>query len=257
MAARRRASLTHALPHDMAVEIAGHVAATSPRPVDDLCSLRATCRAIRAACGDRAVGRRVALEREGAMRWSDNERYLAVVGGLSGAGNPEACFLSGLTLVFTHRCARPGSDLLARAAVAGHKVAAYVLALVRYRADGGASDVAKQHIRQVEGEPAADVVIGGCKTTPKQRSNKECVRCRTQAVEAVRQATWKMAELPAPTVAAAESPEDDGKRCTVSGCGVPEAWCDWAAFCSEDCRIRHECTRFFSQLPLTIANFVT
>jgi len=264
--AARRASLAHALPHDMAVEVAGRVAATSPRPVHDLQSLRASCRAMRAACGDRAVGRRVALEREAAaMLWSDAERYLAVVGSLSATGNPEACFLAGVALVFAHRRARPrGAELLGQAAAAGHKVAAYVLALVLYKA-GDASGAATRHIRQVEGEAAEAAgggvgVGGGCsKNTTTWWSNEECVRCRAHAVEAVRQATWKMAELEAPVPAVvAPPPEDDVSHgCTVSGCGSREAWCDWCVFCSEDCRIRYECDMFFSQLPLTVANFVT
>ena len=40
----------------------------------------------------RAVGTRVALEQEEAMKWQDNERYLTVVNHLA-AGNPEACFI--------------------------------------------------------------------------------------------------------------------------------------------------------------------
>ncbi|XP_025815705.1 uncharacterized protein LOC112892812 [Panicum hallii] len=253
--AARRASLANALPHDMAVEIAGQVAATSPRPVKDLRSLRASCRAMRAACGDRAVGRRVALEREASMLWSDSERYLAVVGSLSGAGNPEACFLSGVALAFAHRCARPGVELLERAAAEGHKVAAYVLALVLYKT-AGASDVARRHIREVEGEVAA--ASGSHNKKAATRSNQECVRCRAQAMEAIQQATWKMAKLSDPVPAVAAPPKDDGShRCTASGCGVREAWCDRCMFCSEDCRIRYECATFFSQLPLTVANFVT
>ncbi|CAL4958071.1 unnamed protein product [Urochloa decumbens] len=247
--AARRASLVHALPHDMAVEIAGHVAATSPTPVTDLGSLRASCRAMRAACGDRDVARRVALEREaGAMRWSDHERYLAVVGSLSGAGNPEACFLAGVALAFTQpQRARPGVELLGQAAKAGHRVAAYVRALLLYNGGAGDEDDARRLIRQVEGEAAA--------ATEQRKSNAECVRCREQAVEAVRQATWRMAELPASAVVAL--PEDDADRCTVKGCGETEAWYEWAAFCSENCRIRHERGMFFSQLPLTVANFMT
>ncbi|CAL4977749.1 unnamed protein product [Urochloa decumbens] len=237
--AARRSSLAHALPHDMAVEIAGHVAATSPTPVTDLGSLRASCRAMRAACGDRDVGRRVALEREaGAMRWSDHERYLAVVGSLSGAGNPEACFLAGVALAFTQpQRARPGVQLLGQASKAGHRVAAYVRALLLYGGGGGAADEddARRLIRQVEGEePAVGGVVGGCTAAAaeKRRSNAECVPCRAQAVEAVRQAMWRMAELPASAVVAL--PEDDTDRCTAKGCGKTEAWYEWAAFCSED-----------------------
>ncbi|KAF8705028.1 hypothetical protein HU200_031285 [Digitaria exilis] len=244
----------------MAVEIAGHVAATSPRPMEDLRSLRASCQAMRAACSDRDVGRRVALEREAAaMRWADHDRYLAVVGILSGAGNPKACFLAGITLIFVHRSAQQGAELLGRAAMAGHKVAAYVLGvlLYTYNADNAVDDIARRHMRQVEGDEEVassddDVAIA------KIISNSECVRCRAQAVEAVRQATWKMAELPnTTTVSNMVTPEEDdaSHRCEVSGCGAHDGWSDSAVFCSEDCRIRHECAMFISQLPLTVANF--
>ncbi|KAL6626712.1 hypothetical protein ACP70R_030438 [Stipagrostis hirtigluma subsp. patula] len=225
-----------ALAHDVVVEIAGAVAASSPRPMDDLCSIRATCKAMYEACNDRAVGRRVALEREAAMKWSETGRYHAVVDHLAGAGNPEACFLVGLTLIFAHRCAPEGAAWLDRAAAAGHKAAAYVLGLLLY----GVSEcrgVAEQYIRLVEGE-AGDVDGGGkCKT------NRECVRCRNQALGAVREVTWKMAGPPA--LAAAALPED-GQRCTVTGCGSTEGWDDSAVFCSDGCRIRHEHAKFFS-----------
>ena len=55
------------------------------------------------ACKEGAVGRRVALGREEAMKWLDNGRYVAVVNHLAGAGNPEACFIVGLPLVFAHQ----------------------------------------------------------------------------------------------------------------------------------------------------------
>ena len=102
----------------------------------------------------RAVGRRVALEREAAMKWQDNERYLTVVNHLAGAGNPEACFIVGLALVFAPQDMQRGLVFLERAAVADHKAAAYVLGLLLYTA-GETRDVGKHYIRQVEGEPAA------------------------------------------------------------------------------------------------------
>ena len=54
------------------------------------------------ASKERAVGRRMALELEEAMKWLDNERYLAAVNHLGVAGNLEACFIVGLALVFAH-----------------------------------------------------------------------------------------------------------------------------------------------------------
>jgi hypothetical protein len=51
------------LPIEVNIDITGHLAATSERPMDDLRSLRATCREMHRVCNSTAVGRRVALER--------------------------------------------------------------------------------------------------------------------------------------------------------------------------------------------------
>ena len=83
------------------------------------------------ASKERAVGMCVALEREEAMKWLDNDRYLAVVNHLAGAGNPEACFIVGLALIFAPQDMQRSLVFLERAAVAGHKAAAYVLGLGR------------------------------------------------------------------------------------------------------------------------------
>ena len=44
------------LPMEVAVQIAGHLAAMSVSPMDDLRSLRATCRFLRGVTSDCAVG---------------------------------------------------------------------------------------------------------------------------------------------------------------------------------------------------------
>jgi hypothetical protein len=51
------------LPYVVAIRIVGHLAVTSERHMDKLHNLRATYKFMRHVCGDRAVGRRVALER--------------------------------------------------------------------------------------------------------------------------------------------------------------------------------------------------
>jgi hypothetical protein len=51
------------LPIEVNNDIAGHRAATSERPMDDLRSLRATYREMRCVCNNATVGRRVVLER--------------------------------------------------------------------------------------------------------------------------------------------------------------------------------------------------
>ncbi|TVU21977.1 hypothetical protein EJB05_31649, partial [Eragrostis curvula] len=229
------------LPHDVVVEIAGHVAASSARPMDDLRSIRATCKAMNAACSDPAVARRVALENETATKWDETERYRALVARLAAAGNPEACFITGMALIFVHRNAQQGAAALDRAAAAGHKAAAYVLGLLLYRVDGG-RDVAKQYIAQVEG----DVVDGEGQAKAKW-SNRECRRCRTQGLLALRDATWKMA---GPRVRAVIALPEDGHRCTARGCGLSEHWSGDAVFCSDGCRIRHEYAEFFLLVTL-------
>ncbi|KAL6847888.1 hypothetical protein ACP4OV_022016 [Aristida adscensionis] len=216
--------------------------------MDDLRSIRATCKAMHAACKERAVGRRVALEREAAMKWSETGRYHAVVAHLAAAGNPEACFLVGLNLLFARRRVRQGAEWLATAAAGGHRAAAYVLGVLLYGV-AECRDAAEQHIRQVEGE-AVDVAGAGddggaCKT------NRECVLRRKQAVGAVREVTWKMAGPPGRLATAAAALSEDGHRCTASGgCGSTEGWGDHAVFCSDGCRIRHEYIKFFSLVSL-------
>ncbi|KAJ1282652.1 hypothetical protein BS78_03G068300 [Paspalum vaginatum] len=248
MAARRTLL---ALPHDIVVEIAGHIAASSPQPMEDICSLRATCQATHAACKEGAVGRRVALEREHTMRWFEHDRYLALVRNLAGAGNPEACFVLGLTLVFTQGRTGLGTDRLKRAAVAGHKAAAYVLGVLCYT-NGETRDDAKRYIRQIEAETAPDgggVHGHGCKAAMK--TNRECIRWRDQAVHAIREVTWRMDREMVPVPVAPPEDEDDGQHCEGSGCGVPDGWnSGCAVFCSEGCRIRHEYFQFFSRVSL-------
>jgi hypothetical protein len=61
---------------------------------------------------------------------------------LSGLGNPEACFLSGIKAFFSeHR----GYDDLQCATEGGHDAAAYLYAILLYRDNGGAAtdDTAK------------------------------------------------------------------------------------------------------------------
>jgi hypothetical protein len=54
-------SLLLALPTDLAIEIAGHLAATSERPMDDLRSLWVTCSSMHRIYGDPSVSRCLAL----------------------------------------------------------------------------------------------------------------------------------------------------------------------------------------------------
>ena len=63
LAVRRHPTLLLlALPDELAIEIASHLAATSEWPMDDLHSLRVTCSSMRCICDNPTIGRRVALD---------------------------------------------------------------------------------------------------------------------------------------------------------------------------------------------------
>jgi hypothetical protein len=67
---------------------------------------------------------------------------------LSGLGNPEACFLSGIKAFFIEH---KGYNDLRRTTEGGHDVAAYLCAILLYRDNSGAAadDTAKGYMRRV------------------------------------------------------------------------------------------------------------
>uniref|UniRef100_J3KWC3 At2g35280-like TPR domain-containing protein n=1 Tax=Oryza brachyantha TaxID=4533 RepID=J3KWC3_ORYBR len=225
-----------ALCHDNAVHIACLVAATSPDPITDLLSLRATYVQGHARGGEGARRREArALGRLDGMKWLDNRRYLAVVGHLVGAGNPDACFAAGVNLVFARQDMDRGLALLDRAAAAGHKAAAYVLGLLLY-ASGEARFAGEKYIGQVEGDGEA---------AGRTRTNRECRRCRKIAEDAVREAMWKVGGRRGRALV---MPEDGPRRTSSGGCGVESGWGGYGVFCSDGCRIRHEYYMFFTEV---------
>jgi hypothetical protein len=141
----------------LAIEIADHLAATSKWPMDDLCSLRATCSFMRRICGDPAIGRRVATDRCrcGVRSWNDLDNYYVLLASLTQLGNLEACFLTGVPMVFTdNQRPRPCLDDLSRTTDGGHNVVAYLVTILLYRRNDGAGDddTARRYIRRVEGK---------------------------------------------------------------------------------------------------------
>jgi hypothetical protein len=128
------------LPTEVNIDIISHLAATSKRAMDDFRSLRATCREMRRVCNNAAVGWRVALERFAVeLQWNDRKGYDALLDFLTRIRNPEACLLSGMDILFGENyTSRSSIAKLEEAAQAGHNVAAYIAAMVLYRANGGA-----------------------------------------------------------------------------------------------------------------------
>jgi hypothetical protein len=86
----------------MAIEIVGHLAATSEWPMDDLYSLWATFSFMCYICDDPTVGHRVAMDRcrHRARSWNDLDNYYTLFASLTQLDNPEACFLIGIPMVF-------------------------------------------------------------------------------------------------------------------------------------------------------------
>ncbi|KAM0829840.1 hypothetical protein ACQ4PT_066619 [Festuca glaucescens] len=230
-----RSALAVALPRELVVDIVGILAASSPQPMADLCNLRSTCKDMYGACKERHVGRRLALEKERGMKWRDNVGYFAMLKNLADAGNPEACFTLGLTLVLARHNKQQGLACLDQAVAGGHKTAAYVLGVLLYTLKDE-RDVAKRYISQVEGDVMRNVAT--------EKTNRECKKYRQLAVNAVREVAWKGMENGGQSGLVPE----DGRRCTSARCGVPEDWADYDVFCGDDCRIRHECVEFFGQV---------
>jgi hypothetical protein len=120
-------------------------------------------------CGHGDVGRRLSIEGiRDEISWVWNPiAYIAFLAMLSGLGNPEACFLSGIKAFIEHR----GYNDLRRAAEGGHDAAAYLYAILLYRDNGGAAadDTAKGYMRRVVG--------GGSTTSSRCRATRGVCLC--------------------------------------------------------------------------------
>ncbi|RLM73635.1 hypothetical protein C2845_PM15G06360 [Panicum miliaceum] len=150
-ARRRHRSLLAELPTDLAIKITGRLAATLERPMDDLRALQASCRCMLRLCGEPEVSRRVALGWfADDMSW-DDPGYATLIGHLTKVGNPEGCFVTRMEVAF-----RKGTPMapvctveLQRAAEFRFNLAAYVAAILLYRANDGAmsDDATRRYMR--------------------------------------------------------------------------------------------------------------
>jgi hypothetical protein len=154
-AKRRRQSWLGDLSFDALVQIAGNIAATSWFPMEDLRTLRGTCRFMRCLCRNPEVGSRINLGRVSSHnRWRNTIAYKALVQSLTNIGNPQACFKTEMRAIFPGPVfTAPGPVLdenLLRAAAGGHKTAAYVVTVLMYMANGGAGidATARQYMTQ-------------------------------------------------------------------------------------------------------------
>jgi TPR repeat protein len=194
---------------------------------------------MRRVCGHSNIGRRLSIEGiRDEISWVWNPTaYKAFLAMLSGLGNPEACFLSGIKAFFIEH--RAYNDLR-RAAEGGHDAAAYLYAILLYRNNGGAAadDTAKWYMRLVVGR--------GSTTSPRWLSNEGCLPLREKATRALHYSTWRIWGEPLPPLALVHGYQP----CTGTGggCDVEKGWLRISLFCSEDFRLRCEMVKFAQRI---------
>jgi hypothetical protein len=157
---------------------------------------------------------------------------------LTGLGNLEACFLSGIKAFFIENM---GYNDLRHAAEGGHDATTYLYAILLYRDNGGAAadDTTKWYMRPVAGSGS---------TTSRWLSNEGCLPLREKAARALHYSTWRIwgEPLPPPAQVRGDQP------CTGNGggCSVEKGWLRISLFCSEDCRLRCEMVKFAQSIGI-------
>jgi hypothetical protein len=167
------------------------------------------------------VGRHLSIEGiRDEISWVWNPTtYKAFLAMLSGLGNPEGCFLSGIKAFFIeHR----GYNDLRRAAEGGHDVASYLYAILLYKDNGcaAANDTAKGYMRWVTG--------GGSTTSSRWLSNQGSLPLREKAVRALHYSTWRIWGEPLPPPAQVRG--DQPCAGTGGGCGVEKGCFEFLCF---------------------------
>jgi hypothetical protein len=175
-------------------------------------------------CGHGNVGRRLSIEGiRDEISWVWNPTaYKAFLAMLSGLGNPEACFLSGIKAFFIeHR----GYNDLRRAAEGGHDAAAYLYAILLYRDNGGATadDTAKGYMRRVAG--------GGSTTSSRWLSNEGCLPLCEKAMRALHYSTWRIWGEPLPPPAQVR--DDQPCAGTSGSCSVEKDGFEFLCFAAK------------------------
>jgi hypothetical protein len=157
---------------------------------------------------------------------------------LTGLRNLEACFFSGIKVVFVKN---RGYIDLRRAAEGGHDAAAYLYAILLYRDNSGAAadDNAKRYMRQV---------TGGGSMTSRWLSKEGCLPLREKAACTLHYSTWRIwgEPLPPPAQVRGDQPcaGNDG------GYDVEKGSLQISLFCSEDCRLRCEMVKFAQSIRI-------
>ena len=171
MAVRRHPTSLTALPTEVQIEIADHLAMTSEWPMNDLHSLQVTCSSMRHICSDPTIGRHVAVDRCrcGARLSNDRVNYFTLLARLTQVDNLKACLLTRIQTVFMENHSPwPCLNYLTHVTNGGHNAADYLVAIFLYRHNGGAGNdnTVRRYIRWVEGEEeswaaVANQLVGG------------------------------------------------------------------------------------------------
>jgi hypothetical protein len=167
---------------------------------------------MRRVCGHDDVGRRLSIEGiRDEISWVWNPTaYKAFLAMMSGLGNPEAFFLSGIKAFFIeHR----GYNDLQCSTEGGHDAAAYLYAILLYRDNGGATadETAKGYMRRVAGSGS---------TTSRWLSNDGCLPLHEKAACALHYSTWRIWGEPLPPPVLGDQP----CASTDGGCGIEKGW---------------------------------
>jgi hypothetical protein len=216
-------SLLLDLPQELCIEIVARVDATLERPLADLRSLRGTCSTMRRMYVHNNIGRCLSIDgiREEISWVWDTTAYKAFLAMLTDLGNPEACFLSGIKVVFMEN---RGCNDLQRATEGGHDAAACLYSILLYRDNGGATadDTAKQYMRRV---------AGGGRTTSRWLSNEGCMPLHEKVTREIHSSTWHIwgESLPPPAQAHGE------QLCAGNGggCGVDKDGLEFLCFAAK------------------------
>jgi hypothetical protein len=185
-------------------------------------------------CGHGDVGKCLLIEGiRDEISWVWNPTaYKAFLAMLSGLGNSESCFLSGIKGFYIKQ---RGYNDLGRAAEGGHDVAAYLYAILLYRDKGNTAgdDTAKGYMKQV---------TGGGSATSRWLSNEGCLPLSEKVALAIHYSIWRILGEPMPPPAQVRS--DLPCAGTSGDCGVENGWLRISLFCSEDCRLHCEMVKF-------------
>ncbi|XP_072996770.1 F-box protein At2g35280-like [Typha latifolia] len=216
------------LPNDLIGEVVGQLVSHSPTPISDLDNLRITCKTFHAASKEKSVGRRIAIEKERWMQWWDSDRYNGILEHCAKVGNPEACFLLGLKIVFDLGDVSVGLGYLRKAVEGGHVAALYTVGIVLFGYEKE-EELGMEYLKKFE-------ALCNCHAEVEDAGVPQVERYRRKALDAIRLVTWRRWS------------GMKRERCTIPWCGGRIGWDNCKYFCSESCKWSCECFEFYEEM---------